>query len=211
MTNATTATAPTSGGDLSRRVATRREELGLSLHYLETNSSAHLSTGSLILLAMALKTTPDFLQGGHEVMERRSGAGQHPTVQELSRQQCMVHLENAAFGRVVYITARGPVAVPVNYEFTDSNVIISTDTNKAKALARAGVVGFEVDQVDQNVSEGWSVLLTGPARRVTEPHERMALSSMGLESWSGNETHDLVAIEPREITGRVIIHPMWTD
>lgn len=223
MTNTAASIETSSGGDLSRRVAHRRAELGLSLvqvarhtgidpnylHYLETNSTAHLSTGSLILLAMALKTSLEFLQGGHEIAQTRSGTCHHPAVEELSREQCLVHLEHAVFGRVVYVTARGPVAVPVNYEFTGGQVIISTDPDKAKALARAGVVGFEVDQVDQNISEGWSVLVTGPARRVTTPYERMELSSMGLESWSGGGTHDLVSIEARDITGRVIVHPVW--
>jgi nitroimidazol reductase NimA-like FMN-containing flavoprotein (pyridoxamine 5'-phosphate oxidase superfamily) len=222
-----TTTSRKSGGDLSRRVAQRRAELGLSLdevakrtgidpgylHYLETNCSAHLSMGSLILLAMALKTSPEFLLGGHELLRRdRGGVGAHPVVDELSREHCMVHLEAAAYGRVVYVTARGPVAVPVNYEYTDGQIVVSTDPNKARALARAAMVGFEVDHVDQDVSEGWSVLVTGSARRVTAPHERMALSSIGLESWSGGGTHDLVAITPREITGRVIVHPVaWPD
>jgi nitroimidazol reductase NimA-like FMN-containing flavoprotein (pyridoxamine 5'-phosphate oxidase superfamily) len=225
MTNTTTSTDTMHGGDLSRRVAQRRAELGLSLdqvatrtgidpnylHYLETNASAHLSTGSLILLAMTLETTPEFLQGGKEIARSRTGTEQHPTVEQLSREQCMVHLESGAYGRVVYVTPRGPVAVPVNYECTNGQIVISTDPNKASSLTAAGAVGFEVDHVDQTLSEGWSVLVTGPARRVTAPHERMELSSMGLESWSEGDTHDLISIEPREITGRVIVHPVRED
>jgi nitroimidazol reductase NimA-like FMN-containing flavoprotein (pyridoxamine 5'-phosphate oxidase superfamily) len=225
MTESTTSTQ--SDGDLSRRVAQRRAELGLSLEevatqtgidpgylrYLEHNASARLSMGSLILLAMALKTSPDSLLGGHQPLQReRVGVGHHPTLQALSSEQCTVHLQTEIYGRVVYVTARGPVAIPVNYEYTDGQVVLSTDPDKAKALARAGVVGFEVDHVDQNVSEGWSVLVTGPARRVTAPDERLALSSLGLESWSEGEAHDLVAIAPGEITGRVIVHPVaWPD
>jgi nitroimidazol reductase NimA-like FMN-containing flavoprotein (pyridoxamine 5'-phosphate oxidase superfamily) len=227
MIEPTTSTEDTSGGDLSRRVAHRRTELGLSLdevakrtgidpaylQYLEHNATARLSVGSLILLAMTLKTSPDFLLGGHAPLRReRGGMGHHPSVQALSSEQCRVHLESAVYGRVVYATARGPVAIPVNYEYTNDQVVISTDPNKAKALARAGVVGFEVDHVDQDMSEGWSVLVTGPARRVTASDERMALSSIGLESWSEGGTHDLVAITPREITGRVIVHPIpWAN
>lgn len=204
-------------------MAHRRAELGLSLeqvakqtgidpgylHYLEHNATARLSAGSLILLATALKTSPSFLLGGHQALQPQwRGVGHHPTVEALSSEQCMVHLKSAAYGRVVYVTARGPVAIPVNYEFTEGQVVISTDPDKAKALARAGMVGFEVDHVDQNLSEGWSVLVTGPTRRVMAPDERMAVSSLGLESWSGGDVHDLVAISPREITGRVIVHPV---
>jgi nitroimidazol reductase NimA-like FMN-containing flavoprotein (pyridoxamine 5'-phosphate oxidase superfamily) len=222
MTETTTTTESTMGGDLSRRVAHRRVELGLSLeqvaertgidpgylHYLETNATAHLSAGSMILLAMALQTSPESLLGGHQPVENpRGGVKNHPTVEVLSREQCIVQLTHTAYGRVVYVTPRGPVAVPVNYEFTDGQIVFSTDPEKASVLARSDGVGFEVDCVDQDVSEGWSVLITGSARRVTAPDERMALASMGLESWSEGGTHDLIAITPREITGRVIVHP----
>jgi nitroimidazol reductase NimA-like FMN-containing flavoprotein (pyridoxamine 5'-phosphate oxidase superfamily) len=226
MTDTTTSTESTSGGDLSHRVARRRAELGLSLdevatrtgidpvylHYLETNPTARLSAGSLILLSMALKTSPEALLGGHQPPGREKiGVGHHPTVEALSTEQCTVHLETAVYGRVVYTTARGPVAIPVNYEFSDGQVVVSTDSTKADALTSAGVVGFEVDHVDEHLTEGWSVLVSGPARRVTASDERMALSSLGLESWSDGEVHNLVAITPQEITGRVIVHPVWDD
>ena len=231
MTNSSAAEAgpegSSGGGDLSRRVAHRRAELGLSLdqvatqtgidpgylHYLEHNATARLSAGSLLLLATALKTTPNYLLGGHPPLQPEwRGAGHHPTVEALTSEQCLVHLKSAVYGRVVYIAPRGPVAIPVNYEFTDGEIAVSTDPNKAKTLTQAGVVGFEVDHVDQNVSEGWSVLVTGLARLVSVPHERMALSSLGLESWSDSEVHNLVAITPQEITGRVIVHPVsWSE
>ncbi|HTU39488.1 MAG TPA: pyridoxamine 5'-phosphate oxidase family protein [Acidimicrobiales bacterium] len=212
----------TASGDLARRVAERRAELGLSidqtarragmdpgyLNYVEHNATARLSAGSLILLAAALKTTPEALQGGFQPFPQARGGAGHPSLRSLSIDQCMVHLEGNVYGRVVFTTARGPIALPVNYEFTDGQVIISTDHKKASKLTEAGVVGFEIDHAGEGLSEGWSVLVTGPARQVTAPHERMTLSSLRLESWSGGPEHDLIAIRPKEITGRVIVHPV---
>lgn len=209
-----------SEGDLSRRVVRRRAELGLSLeevgkeagidpgypHYLEHHAEAHLSAGSLVLLSMALKTTPEQLLGGHPPVRRPGATGPHPEVEPLTAEQCEVHLGMAEFGRLVYARARGPVAIPVNYEYTEGQIVMSTDPDKATWLQGLRIVGFEVDRVDEGMSEGWSVLVTGDVRTIDDPEELQRLSSLGLASWDDGEGHVLIAITPRQITGRVIVH-----
>ncbi len=207
------------GGDLSHRVARRRAELGLSLEevgratgidpgyldYLERHADAHLSTGSLILLAMALKTSPETLLGGRSLPG--SGAtGPHPELEDLTEEQCMVHLSTCEYGRLVYTIARGPVAIPVNYEFTDGQIVISTDADKASWLSGVQVVGFEVDRVVDGLSEGWSVMVTGTVRIVDDPDEQARLSSLALAKWKDGGEHQLISIRPLEVTGRVIVH-----
>ncbi len=65
-------------------------------------------------------------------------------------------------------------------------------------------MSFEIDRVDESMSEGWSVLVTGAARRVDDPEEVVALAGLGLEPWAGGPRHALVRIHPDEMTGRVI-------
>ena len=72
--------------------------------------------------------------------------------------------------------------------------------------SETSVVGFEIDREDERLSEGWSVLATGPVRRVTDADEVSRLSSLDLEAWAGGSRHALVAITPVETTGRVIVH-----
>jgi hypothetical protein len=208
-------------GELSRRVASRRAELGLSLEevaketgidpgyldYLEHHSEADLSGGSLVLLSMALQTTPEQLFGGRLPVRRDPGAtSPHPEVEPLTAKQCEVHLGMAEFGRLIYGRARGPVAIPVNYEYTEGQIVISTDPEKATWLDGLRIVGFEVDRVDAGLSEGWSVVVTGEVRIVDDPDERQRLLSLGLALWKDGGEHNLVAITPTEITGRVIVH-----
>lgn len=209
-------------GDMSRRVALRREELGLTieqladqtgidpnyLRYFEDHAEARLSGGSTLLLALALRTTPAVLRGRVEWPAERGQAGPDPQLQPLTPEQCEAHLSAGGVGRIVLSTDRGPVALPVNYEYSDGRVVISTDVAKAAGLESQHTVGFEVDRIDDVMSEGWSVLVTGPARRVDDPEEILALSSLDLESWAGGARHALVAIIPKEITGRVIVHPV---
>jgi len=103
------------------------------------------------------------------------------------------------------------VALPVNFEFTEGEVIFSTDKSKAAALEARNAVGFEVDRVDEAMSEGWSVVVTGQARRIEDPEERKRLASLDLEAWAGGDRHALIGIRPDELTGRVIIHESTPD
>ena len=181
------------------------------LAYFERNPSASLSAGALQLIALALDTTPVALMGGD--VDRPLGhgrAGRHPMLEELTKEQCDAHLAVGGVGRVVFLSERGPVALPVNFEFTEGHIIFSTDESKA-ATIEMQLVGFEIDRIDEAMSEGWSVLITGRAHRVRDPEERQRLGSLDLEAWAGGDRHSLVGIKPEELTGRVIIHQSTLD
>ena len=212
--------------DLARRITARRTQLGLSvdelataagidpgyLAYFERSPDANLSGGTLLLVALALDTSPRELLGGTaDTVAGRGRARPHASLNDLTAEQCQTHLAANGVGRIVYATARGPVALPVNYEFTEGQVVFSTDDAKASRLTEADRVGFEIDRVDDVLSEGWSVLVTGSCRRVDEPDEVQRLSSLGLEPWAGGDRHELIAITPTEITGRVIVHESPPD
>ncbi len=213
-------TAP-HASDLAQRIATRRDELGVSvdelaakagvdpgyLAYFERTPDAGLSGGTLLLIALALDTSPFELLGASA--DRPPGHGRpvpHAALVELTAEQCRTHLSVGGIGRIVFSAERGPVAVPVNFEFTEDQVVFSTDDAKASALGGGQIVGFEIDRVDEAVSEGWSVLVTGPCHRIEQPDEVQRLSSLDLESWAGGDRHALLAITPMEMTGRVIVH-----
>ncbi len=203
----------------------RRNELGMSvdtlasragvnpvyLEYFEQNPDASLSAGTLQLIALALDTTPIALLGGE--VDRPPGhgrAGRHPSLEPLTEEQCNAHLAVGGVGRIVFLSARGPVALPVNFEFTEGRIVFSTDESKAAAIEMQ-LVGFEVDRVDEAMSEGWSVMVTGRAHRIRDPEERQRLGSLDLEAWAGGDRHSLVGIKPEELTGRVIIHQSILD
>jgi len=114
-------------------------------------------------------------------------------------------------GRLLFATARGPVALPVNFEFTEGQIVFSTDDRKASVLGSEETVGFEIDRVDEALSEGWSVLVTGTCRRIEDPDEVQRLASLDLEAWAGGDRHTLMAIRPAETTGRVIVHETLPD
>lgn len=206
-------------GDLARRVGRRRTELGKSieevaattgvdpnyLRYFEKSEGARLSTGTMLLLALALETTPEALYGGRvDRPPGRGRAGLHPQLRELTHEQCVAHVRAGGVGRVVFSAPRGPVAHPVNFAVHREDVVVSTSLEQAEALEEQGQVSFEIDRVDEAMSEGWSVLVTGQARRVDDPEDLVALADLHLEPWADGSRHALVRIRPEAITGRVI-------
>jgi transcriptional regulator with XRE-family HTH domain len=205
-------------GDLARRVTYRRTELGLSteelarqagidawfLAYFEQSSDTTLTSGSLMRLAVALQTTPLALEGGE--IDRPLGAGHagpHPVLEPLSADACELHLAAGGVGRIVYSTSSGPVALPVNFVYSDGAIIFRTSDAVANAIT--GIVAFEVDHIDDAMSEGWSVLARGRARLVEDPDERHAVALLDIEPWAGGARLNVVRIEAFELTGRVIV------
>jgi transcriptional regulator with XRE-family HTH domain len=216
----------TAPGDLSRRIFHRRRELGLSveelaeqagvdpgyLRYFEGSSQARLSVGTLEMVARALRTSPSVLLGGDvDRPEGHGGAAQNATLEELTEQQSRTHLGAGGVGRIVFLAPRGPVALPVNYRYVAGEIVLKTNVSVSTTLVAQKAVGFEVDRVDEAMSEGWSVVISGPAHRFEDPSVVVELSPLDLEPWAGGNRGVLVAIAPREITGRRIVHHVQSD
>jgi transcriptional regulator with XRE-family HTH domain len=206
-------------GDLARRVAHRRQELGLTqrevaqraglnpgyLDYLEHSPSVALPRGSLIRLAMALGTTVDYLRGSE--VERPPGPGRtgpHPHLDILGKEECESHLAGGGVGRFVFLAEQGPVALPVNFRFADGDIVFRTRSEGVLAAAAGTTVGFEADHIDDAMSEGWSVLITGHARLISDPTELEQVVNLGIEPWPGGRREALMRIETAAISGRRI-------
>ena len=206
-------------GDLARRVAERRREIGLTredvalragmhsgyLDYLEHSPNAALAPEALLRLAAALETTADFLTGGH--VDRPPGpgrAGPHPHLDVLSREECELHLAGGGVGRFVFLAPRGPVALPVNFRYLDGDVLFRTRPKGALAAAAGTTVSLEVDQIHEPMSEGWSVLVTGHARLIVDPAELERAADLHIEPWPGGDREALMRIETEAISGRRI-------
>jgi nitroimidazol reductase NimA-like FMN-containing flavoprotein (pyridoxamine 5'-phosphate oxidase superfamily) len=205
-------------GDPGRRIAQRRRELGLSreelaqraemvaayVEYLE-DKAAQVPLIAVARLALALDTTVDELLGGAvEVPPGQRRPAADPRLETLNDRECRRLLAAGGVGRFVFTTRRGPVAIPVNYRMMERDVVFRTaeDTSLA-AVSDAEPVSFEVDRLDEAMSEGWSVLVTGRVRRVT-PDELEQLQTSGIEPWAGGERTVYLRLEPRELTGRRI-------
>ncbi|MDX2820317.1 DUF1918 domain-containing protein [Streptomyces ipomoeae] len=205
-------------GDIGRRVAAERTRQGLTraetarragmapgyLAYLE-EEPADPTSASLLNLAAALGTSAAALRGGG--IDLPPGQGQallHPQLRDLGLDECRALLSTHGVGRVAVSTPDGPAVVPVNYEVVDDVIAFRTAPDSVPARAVGSEVAFEVDHVDEAMSQGWSVLAVGSARVVTEPEVRKLVERAHTKPWAGGEREMWVSIEPTRLTGRRI-------
>ncbi len=214
----------TAPGDLGRRVARRRESLGLSreqlagragidpgyLQYLE-ETPASPTAETVRLLAEALGTGVDELLGG--LVGPPPGAGlphARPRLEKLEAEECLRLISPGGVGRVAFHEPSGPAILPVNYVLWDEAVVFRTafggplDENLRTGVQGAEFkIAFEVDRIDDANREGWSVLMRGGAHHVSAD-ERAAAAASDVRPWAGGERDLYVRIVPVEITGRRI-------
>src|SRR5215469_3227093 len=117
--------------------------------------------------------------------------------------ECLRLLEPGGIGRVGFAAAEGIVIVPVNFALAGKCVVFRTAPDTLLAVYAHGQVSFEVDQVNEELREGWSVLVHGHARTVTDEREiRRLEDGTRLTPWAGGARDVFVRITPARISGR---------
>ncbi|MFF3438359.1 pyridoxamine 5'-phosphate oxidase family protein [Streptosporangium sp. NPDC002721] len=212
-------------GDLGRRIARRREDLGLTrdelarragidpgyLAYLE-DAVASPNTGTVNRVATALDTRPEDLLGGYaDLPPGRGRPGFRPELEKLDRDECLRLITPGGVGRIAFEEIGGPVILPVNYALHGTSVIFRTafggpldDALRTGGQGVESKVAFEVDRIDDAGREGWSVLVRGGIHHVSSEEDRAALAALGVRPWAGGERELYVRIAATEITGRRI-------
>ncbi|HTR93880.1 MAG TPA: pyridoxamine 5'-phosphate oxidase family protein [Trebonia sp.] len=146
-----------------------------------------------------------------------SSASRRPAI-ELTTGECWQLLASVPIGRVVFTHRAMPAIRPVNHLVEGRTIIIRTHLGAAiasRAAAPSGtgagydsgrdgeqgsVVCYEADQIDPARHTGWSVIVTGLARLVTDPGA-IARYADTLEPWMAGDMNQVVAIEPRLVSG----------
>ena len=208
--------SPPDPGDLSKRVTRRRAELhlsqaqvaaraGMSLRYLEyvERYPARPPAGALRRLAAALQTTPAALLGaGAQAPPGYARTAGPPEVTKLMPAECRRLIAAGGIGRIAFGTASGPVVLPVNFAVVTGTIVIRTGESTAIDGHADGQVAFEVDHIDDALSQGWSVLVRGRAHRVAHPAELDIVRRAEIWPWPGGERDVYVRIVPDTVTGR---------
>ena len=99
----------------------------------------------------------------------------------------------------------------MNYWFSNGEVLFNTTVNTAHELESQAAVGFEIDRIDDVFCEGWSVIITGSARRVDDPDQLVEHAARGVVPWAGGLRGAVISITAAEVTGRSILHDGTDD
>ncbi|MGA4797819.1 helix-turn-helix domain-containing protein [Streptomyces lavendulocolor] len=209
-------------GDIGRRVAARREQLGLSreevavragsapgyIQYLE-EQPATPGIGFLLRLADALETSVVELTGGTaDLPPGTAHAPLHPEFTDLDLDECRTLLGTHGVGHVAVTTPDGPAILPVNYLVADGEVAFRVTPGTLAPPAGDQRVAFEVDHIDDALCRGWSVLVVGAPHPVTDPAAVRELDRQAYGTpWAGGDRAGWVAVTPVRVTGRRIDVP----
>ena len=140
--------------------------------------------------------------GGLDLAARADG------VQRLDRGEAMCLLASVTYGRVFFTQNALPAIRPVNHLVDEGQVIIRTRLTAAISAAvqssdSGDIVAYEADSLDPQRRAGWSVVVTGRARTVTDADQISRYERL-LHPWV-NHADTVIAIEPEIISGLRII------
>ncbi|WP_330180136.1 pyridoxamine 5'-phosphate oxidase family protein [Nocardia sp. NBC_01503] len=123
----------------------------------------------------------------------------------IRRAEALRLLASVPFGRVIFTRDALPAVRPVNHFVEDSEIVVVRTrlTSRLTSAVRAEpdvVVAYEADDIDPVAQLGWSVVVTGIARPVTDP-ERVERYERLLRPWVEGSMDSIVAIEPTLVSG----------
>jgi nitroimidazol reductase NimA-like FMN-containing flavoprotein (pyridoxamine 5'-phosphate oxidase superfamily) len=136
-----------------------------------------------------------------------------PVLERLDEAECLRLISPGGIGRIAFTGRYGLTVLPVNYKLHDGAIVFRTaqDSPTGEDL-RTGIahaeyqVAFEIDQVDPQTRDGWSVLIHGPAHHMSTDAERAAVLESGVEPWPGGDREHVIRITPSTVTGRRLSH-----
>jgi nitroimidazol reductase NimA-like FMN-containing flavoprotein (pyridoxamine 5'-phosphate oxidase superfamily) len=127
-----------------------------------------------------------------------------PTLEELSREECLQLVGTQSIGRVAVARRdEPPLVVPVNYVLDGEIVVFRSDPGTKLFALREQPISFQVDSLDPYHRTGWSVLLAGVAYEATP----LEVEHLTVEPWTGGDKQHWVRVIPQAVSGRRIRLP----
>jgi nitroimidazol reductase NimA-like FMN-containing flavoprotein (pyridoxamine 5'-phosphate oxidase superfamily) len=135
-----------------------------------------------------------------------------PSLNVLSHDECLRLLVRAPIGRMVFTERALPAIRLVNFILDGDEIALRTsEGGKLLSAVRHTVVAFEADEVDAVARVGWSVMVIGHAREVTDPAELTRLRALLPASWAPGPREHLVCIKVELVSGRRLGHALQAE
>lgn len=123
---------------------------------------------------------------------------------ELTVEECLDLLHGGVVGRVGLSTPGGPRIIPVNYAMYDDAIVFrTTPYSELGSYGWNTDLAFEIDQIDHEKHQGWSVLAVGRSEIIDD---RLELDDIRRtwdpQPWAGGKRHLYLRLRWRDLTGR---------
>jgi nitroimidazol reductase NimA-like FMN-containing flavoprotein (pyridoxamine 5'-phosphate oxidase superfamily) len=124
----------------------------------------------------------------------------------LTENECLLLLGRSAVGRLAVVRDGRPDVFPVNFRRDGRTILFRTDAGtKLDQIGDGAPAAFEVDEHDAQSHTGWSVVVTGIARDVTDAEDPEDLRRLRLDPWPPGPKARYVRLDPERIEGRRIV------
>lgn len=127
----------------------------------------------------------------------------------LDREESLRLLATATLGRLSVTFGALPTILPVNFRLVGEDIALRTTIGtKLDAATCGAIVAFEVDEIDPIYHSGWSVVVVGEAREVTDAVELEHFQRAHIPRWAPVPSQRVVAISTEMVSGRRIGPPL---
>jgi uncharacterized protein len=125
---------------------------------------------------------------------------------ELTVEECLTLLRRKQVGRIAMTTPAGLRILPVSYSVVEEQVVFRTLPygEIANNVAEADVA-FEVDDLDESLQKGWSVMAAGRCHRIEDPAQvHLIRTTDDPEPWADGQRNLYFRIDWTTLTGRQV-------
>ncbi|WP_051479098.1 pyridoxamine 5'-phosphate oxidase family protein [Arthrobacter sp. H5] len=127
--------------------------------------------------------------------------------QALNTDACWALIAGQTTGRIGFLHEGLVTLFPLNCIVDDRGVYFRTSEGGIIASSHLAQAAFQLDQVDTATRSGWTVLINGPIKRITDPgHLKTLWGSRAEEPWAPGQRNVFFGIKPGKISGRRV-HP----
>jgi len=128
---------------------------------------------------------------------------EHRALNQLSRSTSLKLLGSISIGRLVFTHEALPAIRPVNHLVEGESIVVRATAGAAitSAAGRDGaVVAYAADENDPETQLGWSVIIVGTARLLTD-EQAAARYRARLRPWISDAADDVITISADIVTG----------
>lgn len=130
------------------------------------------------------------------LVDRRTG------IEFIDEAACLELLDGEVFGRLAIMDGGNPLILPINYAMDGRHVVFRSGPG-TKVDARNRGACFEIDGHDDDLRNGWSVVIRGRIEEVTVHHEGLFDRLAGLpQPWAQGDKPHVMRLVPASIQGR---------
>ena len=126
---------------------------------------------------------------------------------DLSTAECRDYLERGGVGRLAFVTPSGLRIVPLNFSTNGDAIVFRTVADSELGSHGEGAEAvFEIDEIDQDAEQGWSVVAFGRLERPSEADEVWDIHGWRNPTpWSGDHRNFHLKLRWDRLTGRRIV------